>query len=264
MRVAKGVVPSSDGPPEQAHQSLPPRMADWMAMTSLADLGISSFNRGNSSGRSTRELLVRTAEQLFAERGIHGVSLREIGITAGQRNNAVAQYHFGTRQNLLVAIYVHRAISLNERRLELLAELRADDRLSNVPALLRAILLPHLESIMDPDNNFLGYLARLLTEEASFDVGGGEDVARHLGALIELEGLLRLQMPQLTNAQFEWRYSMVFNWAIHALAEYERSHPRRNQRTCNRMFEDLLVMLTAALCADMGMRRVDGHAGPSR
>ena len=44
------------------------------------------------------------AERLFAERGIGAVSLREIGAAAGQRNNSAAQYHFGTRQNLVAAI----------------------------------------------------------------------------------------------------------------------------------------------------------------
>ena len=33
-----------------------------------------------------RELLLRTAERLYGERGLNGVSLREIGREAGQRN----------------------------------------------------------------------------------------------------------------------------------------------------------------------------------
>jgi AcrR family transcriptional regulator len=36
---------------------------------------------------TTRERLLVTAERLFAERGVAGVSLREIGAAAGQRNN---------------------------------------------------------------------------------------------------------------------------------------------------------------------------------
>ena len=61
-----------------------------------------------SAGIPTRELLIETAEQLFAERGIHGVSLREIGLAAGQRNNGVTQYHFGDKAGLVVAIFERR------------------------------------------------------------------------------------------------------------------------------------------------------------
>ncbi len=70
---------------------------------------VMSIERGTARGRATRELLVLSAERLFAERGINGVSLREIAVEAGQRNNAATEYHFGTRENLLAAIYVYRA-----------------------------------------------------------------------------------------------------------------------------------------------------------
>ena len=70
-----------------------------------------------SAGIPTRELLIETAERLFAERGIHGVSLREIGLAAGQRNNGVTQYHFGDKAGLVVAIFERRAAEVNARRL---------------------------------------------------------------------------------------------------------------------------------------------------
>src|SRR5687768_8084123 len=69
---------------------------------------------GNASGRATRELLVRTAEQLFAERGIDAVSLREIGQVAGQGNNAAIQYHFGDREALVLAIFEYRSSATDE------------------------------------------------------------------------------------------------------------------------------------------------------
>jgi AcrR family transcriptional regulator len=44
------------------------------------------------------------AEQLFAERGVNGVSLREIRIASGARNTAAIQFHFGDREGLNQAI----------------------------------------------------------------------------------------------------------------------------------------------------------------
>ena len=45
----------------------------------------------------TRERLLLTAEKLLGERGINGVSLREITREAGQRNASALHYHFGSR-----------------------------------------------------------------------------------------------------------------------------------------------------------------------
>lgn len=51
----------------------------------------------------TREQLVAAAIRLFAERGVHGVSLRAVGEAAGARNTAAVHYHFGDRETLLKA-----------------------------------------------------------------------------------------------------------------------------------------------------------------
>lgn len=52
----------------------------------------------------TRELIMRAAEKLFAEHGVHTVSSRQIGEAAGQGNTAVVGYHFGTKTGLIRAI----------------------------------------------------------------------------------------------------------------------------------------------------------------
>lgn len=52
----------------------------------------------------TRERLLRAAERLFAERGVHGATSREIVAAAGQRNVSALTYHFGSRAGVLWAI----------------------------------------------------------------------------------------------------------------------------------------------------------------
>lgn len=57
---------------------------------------------------STRELILRTAESLFAHRGIDAVSLNEINKAAGQKNTSSLHYHFGSKEELIEAIvYCH-------------------------------------------------------------------------------------------------------------------------------------------------------------
>jgi AcrR family transcriptional regulator len=81
----------------------------------------------------TSEALVEAAEQLFAERGVEGTPLRRIAIAAGSSNNFAVQYHFGTRDELVQAIFNYRLPELEARRAELLKKL--DD-----PKDLRAVL----------------------------------------------------------------------------------------------------------------------------
>jgi AcrR family transcriptional regulator len=93
-----------------------------------------------------REAILRAAERLFAERGV-GVSLREIGAAAGQRNNSAVQYHFGTREQLITALFEYRMLPMNRRRLELIAQLREAGRERELGALAGAYVRPPAEHI---------------------------------------------------------------------------------------------------------------------
>ena len=44
-----------------------------------------------------RQVIIETAERLFAEHGVFAVSNRQIAEAAGQGNTAVVGYHFGTK-----------------------------------------------------------------------------------------------------------------------------------------------------------------------
>ena len=110
----------------------------------------------------TRELLIETAEGLFAERGIHGVSMREIGLAAGQRNNGVTQYHFGDKAGLVVAIFERRSAEVNARRLVLLEAALADGR-DGVHDLVEAFVVPLAEQV-GQQHAYVRFLSRLQTD----------------------------------------------------------------------------------------------------
>ena len=88
-------------------------MAGMIRMTSTAALPLSS----------TKEQIVLAAERLFAARGYEGVSLREIGAAAGSGNNSAVQYHFGSKGQLVVAIFENRLPYIDDRRAVLTAQL---------------------------------------------------------------------------------------------------------------------------------------------
>ncbi len=56
------------------------------------------------------------ALKLFAERGIDGVSVREIATAAGQKNHAALTYHFGSKDRLIRELIVDGARAIDDRR----------------------------------------------------------------------------------------------------------------------------------------------------
>jgi AcrR family transcriptional regulator len=157
----------------------------------------------NASGRETRELLIATAERLFAEQGIDAVSLRRIGVAAGMRMTGGVAYHFSDKAGLIRAIVDHRSARLDQRVQRLLEELEREHRLGDLRAVTEATIRPAVEQIqLGTTGHYYRFLAQLdrhpgaisdLVTEVAFRAGAGrvielqDDVARgHLpAALVE-------------------------------------------------------------------------------
>lgn len=105
--------------------------------------------------------MVLAAERLFARFGVDGVSLRQIGAAAGQRNVAAAQYHFGDKQTLLQAIYDFRLAAIDARRRELLGEVRASGAAGDVRALVEVLVVPLAEQAATPGSHYVRFLNRM-------------------------------------------------------------------------------------------------------
>jgi AcrR family transcriptional regulator len=108
--------------------------------------------RGSSagSGLAASASLIAAAEQLFADRGIDGVSLREINREAQQRNTTSLQYHFGDREGLLRAILLKHGREIHTGRNALLDQYEAND-VDDIRALASAFVLPLVAKLHDPD-----------------------------------------------------------------------------------------------------------------
>lgn len=101
----------------------------------------------SARGSRTREQLLDAAERLWSERGIEGVSLREIRIAAGQRNSSALQFHFGDRDGLLLALarrHMPRVAALQE---ELYAALVAAGRTDDLAGLVEVLVRPDAECL---------------------------------------------------------------------------------------------------------------------
>jgi AcrR family transcriptional regulator len=98
-----------------------------------------------SRGDATRERLLDVAEQLYGARGVEGVSLREIRLTAGQRNSSVLQYHFGDRDGLLLALTERHMPRVAALQQGLYDEAVAAGRKDDVPSLVAVLVRPYAE-----------------------------------------------------------------------------------------------------------------------
>jgi AcrR family transcriptional regulator len=203
---------------------------------------------GNANGRATRERLVILAERMFADRGIEAVSLRAIGQAAGQRNNNVVQYHFGDRANLVASIYAFRSEPLNARRYELLEQHRDTGAPDDVRALLHILLQPHAESIPDPGNQFLGFLARLVLDSGSMASEGAVGAAPFMGAHQELRERVRTANDSTPTDVFDRRFDLLFDFAIIALAATKRS-PQADHDALDEVVEIMAAGLAAPVSA---------------
>ncbi len=104
---------------------------------------------------STQEQLVRVGERLFAQHGLDGVSLRQIGVAAGNANNSAVQYHFGSKDQLVRAIYEYRLPRLHGRRALLIEQAADGDLRAWVECQARALL----EQSELEDSHYAGFLA---------------------------------------------------------------------------------------------------------
>lgn len=114
-----------------------------------------------STRAQTRERLLLTAERLFAVHGIDAVSLRQISVEAGQRNNSAAQYHFGTKEDLIRAIFAFRLVTINRRREDMVDVIVRDGRGRDLRALTEAMVRPLAEQIDGGGSFYVRFLARV-------------------------------------------------------------------------------------------------------
>lgn len=114
-----------------------------------------------STNDGTRERIISTAERLFAEHGM-SVSNRQIGEAAGQANNSVVGYHFGTKADLSLAIVRSHAADIEHRRAALLTELEPPIDLRSWLAIVVRPITDHIESLGTPT-----YYARFIAQATS-------------------------------------------------------------------------------------------------
>jgi AcrR family transcriptional regulator len=169
------------------------------------------------SGEQTRVLLIETAERLFAGSGYEGVTLADIRGAARQGNASVIRYYFGTKEDLLRAIFEHRLPAISAERTALMAAVPGG--LSTRDALW-ALLRP-LVSCLENGFHYVGLLDRLLDAGILADAFATADPSLTASARI-VDEALRAALPGIPEHVRGVRIRMVYESALRTLARYDR------------------------------------------
>lgn len=170
----------------------------------------------------TPQRILATAEEMFAEQGYWGVSLRAITRASGV-NIAAIHYHFGSKEELLERIFERRCGPMNRERLRLLAECREGP---GRPPLLEQILEAYLRpSLIWPEDaegarRFLRLRAVLSHENESL---AGELISLHFNEVSRtFAAAIRGVLPQFSVEEVYWRFQFLL-----AAQYYTLSNPGR-------------------------------------
>ena len=170
---------------------------------------------------STREKLILTAERLFAEYGLDGVTFKQITEQAGQRNVSALQYYFGSKRDLVRAIVAYRMTDINRRRTEILDRLEAEGRSDNLRSLVEAMVYPLADQLYrkSASRHYVRFLAQAWRNPTG-DLHNA--VTAELNSSVIRVGLLAGSLMQNMPEEIrDQRLAMLPGTVVHALADFD-------------------------------------------
>ena len=200
----------------------------------------------SNGGGNTRQKILLTAMRLYAEQGLHGVSLRTISAQSGTRNSAAAQYHFGNRLGVIEAIIEFIIEHLRPAFREGIERLEGQE--TPTPRdVVSVIFAPYLALNVGPPwgrwaLRFMAHLHTDNTREISAILN------RHFRLDMErIEALLHRALPQLPRDLLRIRLAFSLVSVIHGSAEVDLladtpfGNIRPDNQTLFNTFVDYLV-----------------------
>jgi len=212
----------------------------------------------------TQIRILEAAEELFMQQGFEGTSMRLLTSKAGV-NLAAVNYHFGSKDALIEAVFRRRLDAINAERIAELDRLEKDaqGRPLAPEAIVRAFLGASLRMIEDQQGggrNFARLLGRTYTEPS-------KAIRLLIGQLYALpmeryKAAFERALPGLPKDELNWRMHFMFGTFAYTLAATDTvqliAGCKPEDRYDARMLEErLAAFLTAGLVAPLpGVRDV--------
>ena len=185
--------------------------------------------------------MIDAAERLAAERGLNGLSLREVQLASGQRNKSAAAYHFGTRDGLIAAVVAARMGPVNERRTALIATLDAQP----APSLRRwveALVEPLADATRHPGSNYARFLLQGLADPL---MGRVVRESMESASYMNVRARILAELDHLPPSLRERRVDGAVQLMVSTLATWEASRVKPSAA----VRRDLVAMCLAVLTA---------------
>lgn len=186
----------------------------------------------HDSGRPDRRMaILLAAEKLFAQRGYHAVSIRQIAEEAGVPL-ALVGYYYGPKQDLFHAIFAHWNRTIEERLSALRATSLDPADPQALPRIIHAFVDPVLRLRASPEGESYALLvARELAhaqEEADQVLRQFFDPLAH--AFIDA---LHKTLPHASRAQVAWGYQFALGALMHHLSDHRVERLSRGENSPN-------------------------------
>lgn len=186
---------------------LPRLESDMAARTRLKS---SPAQKGGGRSVVTRDRILDSAELLFAEKGFHAVSVRDITTAAGV-DVALVNYHFGSKQLLFEEVFMRRAEILNLerlRKLEIVLD-RAHPRAPTIESIIDAFTHPLLDRSNRGSAGWKAWFAILAQVNNSKD-HGGLIMTRYFDPVVQaFIAALQKAMPGCDKRDVFWGYHFL-------------------------------------------------------
>lgn len=198
--------------------------------------------------------LMLAAEKLFGRRGIEAVSLREIAAAANHANNSAVQYHFGSKENLVQAVFEMHQPALDAARASYLVKARAAGKL-NLRSLLSALLLPVLDVFDDQAlENYVLFNTRL-SHRDTVDHPFFRAAAK-TPASIEIFDEIAKALKHLPLEAFSIRIRLACDLFLDSVAECKRLKKSKDNpyRDPKLFWDDVIDMALAVLQTPLAVR----------
>lgn len=194
-----------------------------------------------SQGSATKDSILDAAEALFSEHGIEGVSLRSLTKRAGVNLSSV-HYHFGSKEEVVKAVFSRRVRPLNRERIQLLdrVERHSDPGVEDI---LTALFAPAIRLASDPDHGrrFMRLGARFYSEPAKYLASVFE--SEFCEVVRRFDCALHRALPALPRQALRYRIHFAIGAMVHTMLDSDRLRawtgcrcdPSNTQRTLEAM-----------------------------
>jgi len=202
------------------------------------------------NSEKTKDRILNAAERLFSERGIDGVSLRQIAASAGVQV-ALISYYFRSKEGLYRAVFHRRVDPISRERISKLHTLMArTNPAPTIEQVLDALARPWVE-LRDKRGGLL--YTRLIAREVGDPREGSRGIVKDMLDPIALEFIAAMQrvLPSRPRAEIHWAYHFFIGGLLLILLKQERIH-RLSGRLCDmthgeRVIKEMVSLFARAL-----------------